>query len=135
MVLDDFHWADAPVGGAAQALLRGSAEHAALQVVVTYRESDLGKDHPLTGRAGRSCARLPGVERIALGGLGDGRGGADPDRCRWTRAGRGRGCAGGSRSLTETGWQPVLRRGDPAGAVWSRARLVFDEADGALERR
>ena len=40
-----------------------------MQLIVTYRESDLGKDHPLTGLLA-DLHRIPGVERIALGGLG-----------------------------------------------------------------
>ncbi len=68
LVLDDFHWAD----GQSVALLKHvarAAEQSALYVIVTYRESDLGKDHPLTGLLA-DLHRVPGVERIALGGLG-----------------------------------------------------------------
>jgi class 3 adenylate cyclase len=48
VVLDDFHWAD----GQSVALLRHVArvvEQGTLLVIVTYRDSDLSKDHPLTG--------------------------------------------------------------------------------------
>ena len=48
VVLDDFHWAD----GQSVALLKHVAravEQGALMVIVIYRDSDLTKDHPLTG--------------------------------------------------------------------------------------
>jgi class 3 adenylate cyclase/tetratricopeptide (TPR) repeat protein len=67
VVLDDFQWAD----GQSVALLKHVArviEHGALQIVVTYRDSDVNKDHPLSG-ALADLRRLEGVERIALRGL------------------------------------------------------------------
>lgn len=68
VVLDDFHWAD----GQSVALLRHVAravEQGALLVIVTYRDSDLTKDHPLTGVLA-DLRRSDGVERIRLSGLG-----------------------------------------------------------------
>jgi class 3 adenylate cyclase len=68
VVLDDFHWAD----GQSVALLKHvakSVEQGALQVLVTYRDSDLTKDHPLTG-ALADLRPIEGVQRIALTGLG-----------------------------------------------------------------
>ena len=68
VVLDDFHWAD----GQSVALLKHvvhAVGEAAVQVVVTYRDSDLTRDHPLTG-ALADLRRVDGVERIALAGLG-----------------------------------------------------------------
>jgi class 3 adenylate cyclase len=68
MVLDDFHWAD----GQSVALLKHVAravEQGALLVIVTYRDSDLTKDHPLTGVLA-DLRRSEGVERIPLNGLG-----------------------------------------------------------------
>ena len=68
VVLDDFHRAD----GQSVALLKHvarAAEQSAVQLIVTYRESDLGKDHPLTGLLA-DLHQVPGVDRIALGGLG-----------------------------------------------------------------
>ena len=68
VVLDDFHWAD----GQSVALLKHvarSIERGALQIVVTYRDSDLTKAHPLTAVLA-DLRRLDGVERIALTGLG-----------------------------------------------------------------
>jgi hypothetical protein len=67
VVLDDFHWAD----GQSVALLKHvarSIETAQLQLLVTYRDSDLTKDHPLTGVLA-DLRRLEGVERIGLQGL------------------------------------------------------------------
>ena len=68
VVLDDFHWAD----GQSVALLKHvvrAVEEAPVHVVVTYRDSDLTRDHPLTG-ALADLRRIDGVERIALAGLG-----------------------------------------------------------------
>jgi len=67
LVLDDVHWADAQ----SVALLKhvvSSAQTCALQAVVAFRDSDLGKDHPLTP-ALADLRRFDGVERIALEGL------------------------------------------------------------------
>ena len=68
LVLDDLHWADAQ----SVALLKhvvSSAESCALQVIVAFRDSDLGKDHPL-GAVLADLRRVDAVERIALEGLG-----------------------------------------------------------------
>jgi class 3 adenylate cyclase len=68
VVLDDFHWAD----GQSVALVKhvaGAVEHGALLVIVTYRDSDLTKNHPLTGVLS-DLRRSDGVERICLQGLG-----------------------------------------------------------------
>ncbi len=68
VALDDFQWAD----GQSVALLKHVArtvERSKLLLAVTYRDSDLGKDHPLTG-ALADLRQLEGVERIALQGLG-----------------------------------------------------------------
>ena len=68
VVLDDLHWADAQSLGLLKHLLR-SSEQSSLQVIVTYRDSDLGKDHPLTAVLA-DLRSLHGVQRIALHGLG-----------------------------------------------------------------
>jgi class 3 adenylate cyclase len=68
VVLDDLHWADAQSLALLKHVLR-SSEQAALQVIVTYRDSDLGKDHPLTNVLA-DLRSLQGVQRIALHGLG-----------------------------------------------------------------
>ena len=68
LVLDDLHWAD----GQSVALLKhvvSATESCALQVIVAFRDSDLGKDHPL-GPVLADLRRVEGVERIALEGLG-----------------------------------------------------------------
>jgi class 3 adenylate cyclase len=68
LVLDDLHWAD----GQSVALLKhvvSATESCALQVIVAFRDSDLGKGHPL-GAVLADLRRIEGVERIALQGLG-----------------------------------------------------------------
>jgi class 3 adenylate cyclase/tetratricopeptide (TPR) repeat protein len=67
VMLDDFHWADGQSVGLLNFLVR-NVEHAAVAVIVAYRDSDLGKDHPLTGVLA-DLRRLADVERIALHGL------------------------------------------------------------------
>jgi class 3 adenylate cyclase len=68
LVLDDLHWADAQSIALLKHLVR-TVESGALLVVVTYRDSDLGKDHPLTGVLA-DLHRIEGTQRIALHGLG-----------------------------------------------------------------
>ncbi len=68
VVLDDLHWADAQSLALLKHLLR-STEQAALEVIVTYRDSDLGKDHPLTAVLA-DLRSLQAVQRLALHGLG-----------------------------------------------------------------
>ena len=68
LVLDDLHWADAQ----SVALLKhvvSSADSCPLQVIVAFRDSDLGKAHPLSAVLA-DLRRLDGIERIALEGLG-----------------------------------------------------------------
>ena len=68
VVLDDFHWAD----GQSVALLKHVARavpQGALMMIVTYRDSDLTKDHPLTGVLA-DLRRTDAIERIGLSGLG-----------------------------------------------------------------
>jgi class 3 adenylate cyclase len=68
LVLDDFHWADAQSVALFKHLVR-TVEQGALQVIVTYRDSDLGKDHPLSAVLA-DLRPIAGVQRIALHGLG-----------------------------------------------------------------
>ena len=68
LVLDDFHWADAQSVALFKHVVR-TVEQGALQVIVTYRDSDLGKDHPLSAVLA-DLRRIAGVQRIALHGLG-----------------------------------------------------------------
>ncbi len=68
LVLDDLHWAD----GQSVALLKHvvrTVEQGALQVIATYRDSDLGKDHPLSAVLA-DLRSVEGVQRLALHGLG-----------------------------------------------------------------
>jgi DNA-binding SARP family transcriptional activator len=67
LVLDDLHWAD----GQSVALLKhaaSAADSCALQVIVSFRDSDLGRDHPLSAVLA-DLRRIEGVRRIALHGL------------------------------------------------------------------
>lgn len=68
MVLDDLQWADGQSVGLLKHLVR-TVEQGALQVIATYRDSDLGRDHPLT-RVLADLRTVAGVQRIALHGLG-----------------------------------------------------------------
>ena len=68
VVLDDLHWAD----GQSVALLKHvvrTVEQGALQVIATYRDSDLGKDHALSAVLADLRA-VEGAQRVALHGLG-----------------------------------------------------------------
>jgi class 3 adenylate cyclase len=68
LVLDDLHWSDAQSLALLKHLLRTSGQRA-MQVIATYRSSELGKDHPL-GAVLADLRSLPTVQRIALHGLG-----------------------------------------------------------------
>jgi len=68
VVLDDLHWADAQSLALLKHLLRAT-EQGSLQVIATYRDSELGKDHPLTALLA-DLRSLQGVQRISLHGLG-----------------------------------------------------------------
>jgi tetratricopeptide (TPR) repeat protein len=126
VVLDDFHWAD----GQSVALLKHVArtvEHGAFQILVTYRDSDLAKGHPLTGVLA-DLRRCEGIERIALTGLG-----AD-EVAELLAAAAGHdlnpdGLALARELASETGGNPfflgeILRNLTESGAI------VFDEAAG-----
>jgi hypothetical protein len=126
VALDDFHWAD----GQSVALLKHVArtvERSALLLVVTYRDSDLVKDHPLTG-ALADLRRLEGVERIALQGLG-------PDEvAQMLAAAAGHeldehGLALASEIATETGGNPFFA-GEVLRSLVESGRLLYDESTG-----
>ena len=68
LVLDDLHWADGQSVALLKHLVR-TVEHGALQLIATYRDSDLGKNHPLTAVLA-DLRRVEGVQRISLRGLG-----------------------------------------------------------------
>ena len=69
LLLDDLHWSDRQ---SVQLLRHVASADAPLRLLVigTFRESDVGTDHPLA-EALAAFHRESGIERIALGGLGD----------------------------------------------------------------
>ena len=67
MVLEDLHWADRPTLLLLRHLLRSSHE-ARLCLVATYRETELGRTHPLA-EVLADLRREDGVTRIGLRGL------------------------------------------------------------------
>jgi class 3 adenylate cyclase len=126
LVLDDLHWAD----GQSVALLKHvvrTAEHGALQLIATYRDSDLGKDHPLTAVLA-DLRQVEGVRRISLHGLG-----VDEVAQIMTSA------AGheldedilqlAQEIATETGGNPFFV-GEILRGLWESGALIFDEDSG-----
>jgi hypothetical protein len=126
VVLDDLHWAD----GQSVALLKHvvrTAEQEALQVIATYRDSDLGKDHPL-GAVLADLRSIDGVQRIALHGLG-----SDEVAQIMTSA------AGheldedilqlAQEIATETDGNPFFV-GEILRGLWESGALIFDEGSG-----
>ncbi len=69
LMLDDLHWADRESVLLLKHLSQGSSE-ARLMVVGTYRDSDIGLEHPLSSVLAE-LRREPNVHRIALKGLDD----------------------------------------------------------------
>jgi tetratricopeptide (TPR) repeat protein/predicted Ser/Thr protein kinase len=67
MVLEDLHWADRPTLLLLRHLLR-SSHQASLAIVATYRETELGRTHPLAEMLAE-LRREEGVTRIGLHGL------------------------------------------------------------------
>ena len=67
LVLDDLHWAGKPTLLLLLHVLRATAPMRLL-VVVTYRDTDLDRRHPLS-EALADLRRMPDVERVALTGL------------------------------------------------------------------
>jgi class 3 adenylate cyclase len=67
LVLDDLHWAAKPTLLLLRHVLR-SPEPLRLLVVVTYRDSDIGRGHPM-GELLAELRRDGGIERLALPGL------------------------------------------------------------------
>jgi tetratricopeptide (TPR) repeat protein len=126
VVLDEFHWAD----GQSVALVRHVArtvEPGSLVVLVTYRDSDLNKDHPSTG-ALADLRRLQGVERIALTGLG-----AD-EVAELLSAGAGhdldqKGLVLAGELATETGGNPFFL-GEILRSLIESGALTFDPITG-----
>ena len=69
LLLDDLHWADKPTVLLLKHLT-SSANPARLLVIGTFRDSDVGRGHPLSELLA-DLHRAEGVERIALKGLGE----------------------------------------------------------------
>jgi class 3 adenylate cyclase len=68
VVLDDLHWADGQSVALLKHLVR-TVEQGAIQVIATYRDSDLGNDHPLSAVLA-DLRSVAGVQRLSLHGLG-----------------------------------------------------------------
>jgi DNA-binding SARP family transcriptional activator len=129
LALDDLHWADLP----SLRLLGHVLRHARpdrLVVAATYRETELGRSHPLA-RALADLRRDRLVDRVALGGLDDAA--ASGLIAGWVGADAGAGLAGAVQA--ETGGNPffieeVLRHLLESGALaesggrWELSRPV-----------
>ena len=126
LVLDDLHWAD----GQSVALLKHvvrTVERGALQVIATYRDSDLGKDHPLSAVLA-DLRSIEGVQRLALHGLGADEvaqvmtvvAGYELDEDMLQLAGQ---------IAAETGGNPFFV-GEILRGLWESGALTFDEASG-----
>ena len=68
LVLDDLQWADGQTAVLLKHVAR-AVNQSPLLILCTYRDSDLTPQHPLTGVLA-DLSQLPGVEQIALKGLG-----------------------------------------------------------------
>jgi class 3 adenylate cyclase/tetratricopeptide (TPR) repeat protein/KaiC/GvpD/RAD55 family RecA-like ATPase len=69
LVLDDVHWATKPTLHLMQHVVRvATDEGAPLLMVVTYRDTDIDRTHPLSAVLG-DLRRLPGVDRFAVDNL------------------------------------------------------------------
>jgi class 3 adenylate cyclase/tetratricopeptide (TPR) repeat protein len=68
VILDDFQWADKDSLTLLRHVTR-SIESAPLLLLVTYRDSDLDREHPMTDVLA-DLRRVEGVRRVALDGLG-----------------------------------------------------------------
>lgn len=67
VILHDLHWVDRPSGALLKYLL-GELQAAPLLLVLSYRERQVGENHPL-GPTLAELARLPRHDRLALEGL------------------------------------------------------------------
>ncbi len=68
LVLDDLHLADGQSVALLGHLVR-TVDQGSLLLIAAYRDSELGRDHPLTGVLA-DLRKVEGVQRIALHGLG-----------------------------------------------------------------
>ena len=127
LVLDDLQWADRADPGPAAARRRRCDRRDGLLVVGTYRDGELGADHPLTDtlaalRRGcrRRTARAPRAGRRRTGRA-------------WSSRSPGRRCPPTARRLRarrapRDRREPVLRRPNFCGTSPRRARLYLDDA-------
>jgi hypothetical protein len=123
VVLDDFHWADAQSVALLKHVARSIVD-CPLMVLVTYRDTDLGTEDPLTAVLAE-LRRLERIERLSLQGL------AIDDVAAMTAASAGHdldteGLALAGEIAAETGGNPffvgeILRNLSESGMV------VFDE--------
>ncbi len=126
LVLDDLQYAD----GQTIALLKYVARtvtDAPLMVIVTYRDSDVTKDHPLSG-ALADLHHFEGVERLALAGLGS----ADVVKMMSDTTGHELdqdGVALATRIATQTGGNPFFV-GEILRSLVESKTLSFDAATG-----
>jgi class 3 adenylate cyclase len=67
LVVDDLHWAPPPTIALLAHVLRAGAP-APLLVLATFRDTDVGADHPLIRVLG-DWRRIPGIDRLTLDGL------------------------------------------------------------------
>lgn len=102
LLLDDLHWATKPTTLMLKHLVR-STESRAILLIGTYRDSDIGRDHPLAELLA-DLRREPDVGRVALRGLSD----RESVRLMESFAGH-----------------------DLEGAILDLARAVHEEADGS----
>ena len=68
LVLDDIHWATSPTLALLRHVVR-DPRPASVLIVGTYRDTDLGRTHPLAGMLA-DLRREDNVDRLAVGGLG-----------------------------------------------------------------
>ena len=153
VVLDDLHWADAQSLALLKHLLR-STEQGALQVIVTYRDSDLGKDHPLTAvladlrsLAGRAAHRSARPRRRRGGRDHDARsratsskrtGSSWPRRSRprptATRSSWGRSCLGSLSPVRSCSMRPAARWSIDSSAGIALPESVREVIERRVER-
>src|ERR1700729_1938502 len=67
LIFDDLHWADKPTLLLLRHVMRSSGS-ASFAIIATYRESDLGRTHPLAEML-ITLRREPAVTRLVLRGL------------------------------------------------------------------
>jgi DNA-binding SARP family transcriptional activator/tetratricopeptide (TPR) repeat protein len=107
LVLDDLHWATKPTLLMLRHILR-FGEPMRLLVVVTYRDTDVGRGHPVTDWTA-DLRRETGVERFALSGLD---------------------LAGVLAFVEAAGNPAAAERSDGDGELQAIARAVWAETDG-----